>query len=115
MGRYLTGVWSCNDGGTYYIKQIGDIIWWYGESAHPVVWSNVARGTISGRTITLEWADVPKGKSGGSGTLVLYKVPGPAMYVIGAPDNVSEEVKALAIQSETGGFGGSWWNKTEVN
>lgn len=28
----LTGVWSCDDGGTYFIRQVGNIVWWYGES-----------------------------------------------------------------------------------
>jgi hypothetical protein len=27
----FTGVWSCDDGGTYYIEQIDNVIWWYGE------------------------------------------------------------------------------------
>ena len=68
----LTGIWSCNDGGTYYIRQIGDAVWWDGDdtSANPH-WANVACGTISGNTVTLEYADVPEGTAIGYGTLVL--------------------------------------------
>lgn len=46
----LTGVWSCDDGGVYYIRQLGNIVWWDGEEdeTNPG-WANVARGTISGR------------------------------------------------------------------
>ncbi len=28
----LTGTWSCDDGGSYYLRQIDDNIWWYGRS-----------------------------------------------------------------------------------
>jgi hypothetical protein len=28
----LTGIWQNNDGGTYYIRQLGDVIWWFGEN-----------------------------------------------------------------------------------
>ena len=58
----LTGVWKSGIGGTYYIQQIGDTIWWYGEAkdTNPS-WSTVATGTIDGSTINLNWADVPKG------------------------------------------------------
>lgn len=110
----LTGVWSCNDGGKYYIRQLGNAIWWYGEaSTNPVKWSNVAKGTISGSTINLEWADVPKGiAAGNSGILVLNMVLGGCISpVAGAHGGTMCQVNALTTQSQTGGFGGSWWSK----
>ncbi|MGB5100326.1 MAG: choice-of-anchor C family protein [Methanothrix sp.] len=68
----LTGVWSCDDGGIYYIRQLEDIVWWDGEEASDnPSWANVARGTIRGDTVTLDYADVPEGNSDGYGTLVL--------------------------------------------
>jgi hypothetical protein len=68
----LTGVWSCNDGGVYYIRQIGDCIWWSGEelAANPR-WANAAYGTISGRSLTIIFADVPAAPSTGYGTIVM--------------------------------------------
>lgn len=90
----LTGVWSCDDGGTYYIRQLGDTIWWFGElSVNPSSWSNVAYGTLKGSTVNLNWSDVPKGCAMGNGTLVL---------------SVLSKDK-LTAANKTGGFGGSNW------
>jgi len=92
----LTGVWSCDDGGTYYIRQLGDTIWWLGEpSTNPDLWSNVARGTISGNTITLEYSDIPKGCAEGYGTLVL--------------EAVSNNV--LNAKEKPASYGGSTWTR----
>jgi hypothetical protein len=92
----LTGVWSCDDGGTYYIRQSGDSVWWFGEpSTDPVFWSNVANGTIKGRTVSLVWSDVPKGCNLNKGTLIL--------------DIISKD--SLLATEETGGFGGSTWTR----
>lgn len=95
----LTGVWSCDDGGTYYIRQSGDSIWWFGEpSTNPGGWSNVANGTISDSTVNLVWSDVPKGCTMNKGTLVL---------------SVLSRDK-LAATDKTGGFGGSTWTRTAL-
>jgi hypothetical protein len=52
----LTGVWNCDDKGTYYLRQIGNTLWWYGEQkSNNPLWSNVAHGTITDNTINLEW------------------------------------------------------------
>jgi hypothetical protein len=94
--RDLTGVWDCNDGGTYYIRQSGDTIWWFGESSdQPGGWSNDAKGTVTEDTINLEWSDVPKGKTLNSGTLVL---------------RIESNDRLTALQN-TGGFGGSVWTR----
>lgn len=92
----LTGVWSCDDGGKYYIRQVGSTIWWYGESDPSTpFWSNVMHGTVSGDTINADWADVPKGSMAGYGTLTL---------------RIESNSKISAI-SKTGGFGGSVWTR----
>jgi len=71
-GLDLTGTWSCDDGGTYYITQQGHIIWWSGEkSTTEPAWSNVAHGILSNCVLTLEYSDVPKGSATGFSTLVL--------------------------------------------
>ncbi|NTU50707.1 MAG: hypothetical protein HGA87_07550 [Desulfobulbaceae bacterium] len=92
----LNGVWSCDDGGKYYIRQINNEVWWYGEqSPENPSWSNVAHGKIVGKKLVLDWADVPKGEIHQNGKLVL-KI------------NASTELEA---ESKTGGFGGSAWTK----
>jgi len=93
----LTGVWSCDDGGTYYIRQLGNTIWWFGESSvNPGRWSNAAKGTIIRNEISLDWSDVPKGCNLVSGVLAL---------------NVLSKDKLTATK-KTGGFGGSTWTRT---
>ncbi len=67
----LNGVFE-GGGGKYYIRQLGNEILWYGEeNATSPAWSNVAHGVISGNTITVKWADVPKGSIMQSGDLVI--------------------------------------------
>ena len=59
-------------GGKYYLRQLGNEILWYGEEdAVSPTWSNVAHGVINGDTITVKWADVPKGEIMQSGSLVI--------------------------------------------
>jgi Putative peptidoglycan binding domain len=96
MPRNLSGRWTCDDGGTYYLRQVGNVVWWYGESS-PVSprWSNVAHGSYQGRRLQLDWADVPKGPNSGGGTLVLSVM---------SPDK-------LVATSKTGGFGGGVWTR----
>jgi hypothetical protein len=92
----LTGVWSCNDGGSYYVRQLGDDVWWYGEaSPDSPGWSNVANGRLHGSMLRLKWADVPKGGAMGSGTLHL---------------EVLDDGRMVAVK-KIGGFGGSEWTR----
>ncbi|MDM7938800.1 MAG: hypothetical protein QUS07_00460 [Methanothrix sp.] len=92
----LTGVWNCDDGGKYYVRQLGSAIWWYGENdAKNPSWSNVLRGTIGGNVINAEWSDVPKGSVMSNGKLVLQIVSN----------------KKMMATSKTGGFGGSVWTR----
>ncbi len=92
----LTGTWHGNDGGTYYISQLGNEIWWYGENSPTgTSWSNVAYGNIFGNSIRLKWSDVPKGGTANSGILLL-EILSPSRMV---------------AREKTGGFGGSEWQK----
>jgi len=92
----LTGVWNCDDGGMYYVRQLGTTVWWYGEhDPNAPDWSNVMRGTISGNTINADWTDVPKGSIMQYGNLVLQ---------------IASNNKLVAL-SKTGGFGGSVWTR----
>ena len=76
----LTGAWSGDDGGVYYIRQVGDCVWWFGTELRDVEpgvtgqpgFANVATGRVDGTKIVVEWADVPMGNilNGGGLTLV---------------------------------------------
>jgi len=92
----LTGVWNCDDGGIYYVRQLGATVWWYGElDPNTPYWSNVMRGSISGNMINADWTDVPKGSVMQYGNLVLQIVSNNQLVAI----------------SKTGGFGGSVWTR----
>ena len=95
----LTGRWSCDDGGTYYLHQVGNDVWWLGESKdNGATWTNVFQGQIAGNQVNGKWADVPQGKIMGSGLMVLRIVD----------DNHLTEI------NKTGGFGGSNWTRQGV-
>jgi hypothetical protein len=74
----LTGPWAGDDGGIYYLRQLGSVLWWNGMSGRegsPLdlgrEWNNVGRGVITGLQIEVEWSDVPRGESLNDGTLIL--------------------------------------------
>lgn len=95
----MSGTWKANDGGTYYVRQSGNEIWWLGMSKDGgKTFTNVFHGTRSGNTVTGRWSDVPKGGavSGGAMTLTVFGTNG---------------VLGWKRASATGGFGGSNWFK----
>ena len=74
----LTGAWSGDDGGVYYIRQVGECVWWFGtdlaassRADRPQGFANVAAGRVDGTDIELEWADVPLGNILGGGGLTV--------------------------------------------
>jgi hypothetical protein len=102
----LTGTWTANDGGVYYLRQVGNELWWAGFSTESpagandlhkgLAFSNVLHGQITGNnTVTADWADVPRGRTLNSGTLTL---------------NASNT--SLQRQAVTGGFGATTWTRT---
>ena len=74
----LTGTWKANDGGTYYIRNIGNDVWWLGISSNDdgKTFSNVLKGQIhiNNKTITADWSDIPKGTNGYYGKLNLLLI-----------------------------------------
>src|SRR6059058_1948816 len=88
----LTGTWSADDGGLYYIRQLNDIVWWVGLSTESrmglqdfrkgVAYTNVFRGRLTGDTIVGDWADVPHGSNHLNGTLTLRIVTNPFLGAI---------------------------------
>jgi hypothetical protein len=76
LEKKLTGVWDCDDGGTYYIKLIGRDVYWLGESADGGKrWTNIFIGKLAGRSIKGSWSDVPKGGTNNYGTIDLQLSP----------------------------------------
>jgi hypothetical protein len=105
-GGDLSGVWQCDDGGLYYIRQgeDGSITWagLHDSGFHKgIEFANVFRGWLSedAGTIAGEWSDVPRGGTTGSGTIVV----GIWDYAAG---------RRLVRIDETGGFGGRIWQPT---
>lgn len=77
----LTGAWAGNDSGVYYIRQVGDCVWWFGTEVRDVElgptgqrgFANVASGRIVSTQLDLEWADVPLGDAvNGGGLTFIY-------------------------------------------
>jgi len=92
----LTGRWRGNDGGAYFLRQVGNQIWWYGQSGDGGgSWTNVFHGRIEGHQVLGTWADVPQGRIMSSGEMSLQ---------ILAPN-------LLRAVNRTGGFGGSEWSR----
>jgi hypothetical protein len=92
----LSGAWHGSpDQGTYYIRQLGEFIWWLGLSSDQGrTFANVFRGTYNPNNTGLiegNWVDVPMGDGGilGGGSLRLatqenshdiLKVSDPAVF-----------------------------------
>jgi len=95
----LTGTWTSETRGTYYVRQVGTIVWWVGRSQDGgASYTNVFNGVRSGDQITGMWADVPAGRNTGSGSLTL------------AITRTGGNVEIRKVK-ETGGFGESIWKK----
>ena len=87
----LTGAWNGSEGGIYYIRQVGDCVWWFGTELRefePGVtghngFANVASGRMVGTTIEVEWADLPLGNVlGGGGLTLVYSAQNDQLTVI---------------------------------
>jgi hypothetical protein len=77
----LTGAWAGNDGGVYYIRQVGDCVWWFGTEIADIEpgqtgqpgFANVASGRLAGTSLEVEFADLPMGDIlGGGGLTFVY-------------------------------------------
>jgi hypothetical protein len=96
----LTGIWEGNDGGTYYLRQLGDELYWFGElSPTSPAWSNVFYGRVQFNQVIGEWSDVPKGRANSSGKLLL---------------KIRSKGNELAAEQKTGGFSGSVWTRKDA-
>ena len=70
----LTGTWAASDVGTYYVRQIGNVVWWLGLSRDEgIAFANVFKGYVQAGSPTIQgdWASVPLGVTPGQGTLTV--------------------------------------------
>jgi hypothetical protein len=117
----LTGVWTEDDNpGQYYLRQIGNRIWWVGLSTENSDWpthdfhlglryANVFDGILASApnvhpTITGNWVDVPRGTPMGFGTLQLN----PDLTGLGDCDSQAGLTMAK-IGASGSPFGGGHW------
>jgi hypothetical protein len=99
----LTGIWHANDGGTYHVRQTGNIVTWRGASKDGgKTWNHIFRGTRTGNIIIGNWADQPSGKIHSKGMLKLNVKMSPS----------GKSIQGFTRLEATGGFGGSRWYKT---
>jgi hypothetical protein len=99
LGALLTGVWSANDAGTYYVHQIGNTVWWLGLSADEgKSFANVFRGTLQNGQVSGNWADIPLGQTANSGPLTLS-------------GNQGQVSTTWTRVGDAGAFSGSAWQK----
>ena len=68
--KELNGYYEGDDGGAYFVRQVGDKVYWFGEDPNGA-WANVLMGTIVGNKINAKFWDIPKGKTQGMGDIVL--------------------------------------------
>lgn len=93
----LTGVWKSNDGGNYYLRQLGTTLYWVGMSPNEGHdWTNVFVGNLNGNTVSGNWADVPLGTTLNAGSLML---------------EISNDGNHISIEHQNGGFGPSVFDR----
>lgn len=87
----FSGKWHGEDGSTYYVRQIGDEIYWYAEGSQEVRRSSsIFVGKLRAGMILGSWVDVPKGgAAAGRGELHL---------------SIHEKGNVLEASRVTGGF-----------
>jgi len=73
----LSGVWGDNLGNTYYVRHLGNTVWWFGMGpARAKSFGQVFQGTLTNGIIDGAWQDVPFGNGDASGGLRLTLDPG---------------------------------------
>jgi hypothetical protein len=87
----LTGAWDGSEGGVYYIRQIGECVWWFGTEIDEIVpgltgqpgFANVASGRLEGTRLDVEFVDVPVGDVlGGGGLTFVYSAENDQLMLV---------------------------------
>jgi microsomal dipeptidase-like Zn-dependent dipeptidase len=104
--KELFGYYTGDEGGIYYIRQIGTKVYWFGEDPDGS-YANVLLGTVNGNKITARWWDVPKGKAKGLGEIVIeIRDAGDTLVKLSstAPFGVKSLKKTVMHQEIVGGI-----------
>ncbi|HEV2425082.1 MAG TPA: hypothetical protein VGZ29_09680 [Terriglobia bacterium] len=115
----LNGIWTADTGAVYYVRQIGNDVWWAGFDPDPfstvasksnsfqrgLTSAQVFHGTLSGGTFVGDWAEVPRqtGSTLGQGTLNLVLTR-----------DSDGSVVQFQTQSQTGGFAAKSWIRSSI-
>lgn len=97
----ISGIWEIDydKNSRYYIKQIGNYVWWLGEQKNDdPQWCNVAYGRIheKRKELELNWCDVPKGKAISNGSLVLKIVDDDTLeFITGTGGHAAKKWKRI--------------------
>lgn len=99
----LTGVWAADDGGRYYVHQLGSAVWWAGLSSdhwlqNGLTFCNIFNGILKGNEVSGQWADVPRGGTMNFGTLTVV----PTFNEDGSPSS-------FVTINQAGGFTATKW------
>lgn len=107
----LTGVWRCDDGGTYYVRQFdGNRVAWFAEH-RGMAWCHVFFGQIGSTGIVSgRWIDLPKAAAHGAGVLGLAVSTDPLSFPLGADGRST----IMTFREATAAFGGRTWTKTDT-
>ncbi len=103
----LTGVWKGSDKGIYYMRQVGNLVYWLGMSPdNGGTFTNVFRGVATNNWLSTNvsgtWADIPYGAGAGRGSI--------AFAISNVQSASGSTGRVINRTSETGGFGAStWW------
>jgi hypothetical protein len=101
----LSGAWHASDNGTYYLRQLGDTVWWLGLSRDQGrTYANVFRGEIREGGFVGNWIDVP---TTANPTLTQGEL------VITGDETASQITKTFETPRDgsPAGLGASWWHK----
>jgi hypothetical protein len=99
-GVNLSGVWAADDMATYYVRQIGNTVWWLGLSQDQGrKFANIFKGTVQGSNVRGEWTDLPIFTSGTTNRGMLSFA-----------SNSAESILLNRID-QTGSFGAQSWTK----
>ncbi len=92
----LSGTWIGDDFGIYYVRQIGNDVWWAGFSSESpygradlhrgLIFTSVFRGTLTGNQLVGSFVDVPKGQMLTSGPLTLTVINGNSLASQSVPN-----------------------------
>ncbi|MBX3298301.1 MAG: membrane dipeptidase [Acidobacteria bacterium] len=119
----INGYYYCNDGSSFFLRQVGTKLYGFGENSDGS-FASVLAGTINGTKVEAKWWDVPKGRAKTSGTItfeisfsgdmlkkVTSSVPNAIDFLKFAPITRDTTEK---LRSKPEGFSGGTGNLTGV-